>query len=137
MHQLQRIQKIQISQKESSHNNINFCYLTILNLSNSFQIEKGAHSNMTSQISLALLWSFLSGPHPLQLFVGIPHLSELVILLLLLLRASVGRQLLYVDENIWEAVARAPGGCVCCQLACFRLWNHDFLPTWELNPGCF
>ena len=46
---------------------------------------------MTSQISLALLWSFLSGPHPLQLFVGIPHLSELVILLLLLLRASVGR----------------------------------------------
>ena len=45
---------------------------------------------MTSQISLALLWSFLSGPHPLWLFVGTPRVSMLAILLLPL-RASVGR----------------------------------------------
>lgn len=88
---------------------------------------------MASQISRALLWSFLSGPHPLELFVGMPPLSMLVILLLL--RSSVGRQLLYVDERI--SVVREPGGWVSCQLACFRLWNHDFVPTWEPSPVCF
>lgn len=44
---------------------------------------------MNSEISLAPLQSSLSCSHPLQLFMGVPHLRMLVILLLLLVHLLV------------------------------------------------